>query len=274
MSSGQISRKVIEQIAFDLKGYEIPVAFLKSGEKVLWASLADQGIAPLSPVVKLIQGIFDQYIDHSFFYLRERIYTTLPLSEMDQGLVKLTAKRATGEIQCSDHQLDIRQVYPQIEFEEMVTDWVFEKSKHIQTPSLPHPLVIRDDQSAFLFLDQLIQKIPRGEVLHDYNRPIAAVLLNERDEVLSFSTNSNFKNKSFHAEVLCIQRAYRLGHIQRSDRLKLYVNLKPCRMCAGMLAHLKKDLNKIEVIYKTNDPGPLARGSSLEKLGRLRLFRD
>lgn len=239
---------------------------------------------PSSALVKLIQGVFDRHKDHSFFLLRQRIWTTAALSEMDRGMVKLTAKRArqiqeetgirvyklTGipEFQSMDTGLfkGIEEIEEHVVAEPEAL--FFESSLLQPAPPLPEAL-FKDEREIKAYLENLQAQVPRGDVLHDYNRPIAAMLVGPDRRALALSLHQGSINKTLHAEVCLCQdwaRAGRDALIPEGSRL--FIGLKPCQMCAAMISHLSRDVRDFRVIYLQDDPGPLAQGTTLQRDGR------
>lgn len=253
-----------EQIAFELKaayGPEHDYAWVTHQEKVYFAKYPRGLEGPCSAVVKLIQHLFDDFVDQSFFILRNRIFCTGRLTLMCEGMVQLAAKRATGGVLPKDNSQPTQM--PKIEVgapEEHVL-----KTKHaVQVPWKP-PYLIGDAIEAHYYLQDLISKIPRGEVLHDYNRPIAAFICSAEGKVLSWAVNNNSKNKTLHAEIAAIQKFHQVFKSKLPAGSVIYTSLKPCRMCAGMIVDMAEDPKDLKVIYFQDDPGPLAQNTELEK---------
>jgi hypothetical protein len=224
-------------------------------EKKIYFVRQAKGISgPTSPVVKLIQGIFEQFVDHSFFILRNRIYTTAKLTPMCQGMVDLAAKRVTGEIRAKDQGIELQEELIEIKGPDILV------SEHLVPVHWNPPKVIHTEVEAKGALEDLCRLIPRGEVLHDHNRAIGAILCDQIGKVISWSTNNNYKNKTLHAEVCLLQSLQ--GTLPEGGTL--YVSLKPCRMCANMIAHLLPFDTKFSVRYLQDDPGPKASRTDLE----------
>lgn len=222
---------------------------------------------PSSATAKLLQGIFDQFRDHSFFILRNRIHTDHPLSEMDQGMIRLVAKR-WSPAETSDLN-EILKRYPSLEIgakEELFYPVRALPPEH----AISIPMYLESLEEILRALGNLEKRIPRGEILHDHARPIAAILTDKDGRVLGHALHSAIFNKTLHAEVRLAQDYY-----QRTGRglpagARVYVSLKPCRMCAGLLRQAAEDEKSLEVHYLHDDPGPAARGSWLEGRGQLR----
>lgn len=218
-----------------------------------------------SAVVKLIQGLFDRHKDHSFFLLRQRIWTTAPLSEMDRGMIKLTAKRARqlepAESSAFDGELEEHLVAP--------AEALFFESSLLQPVSPLSTEPLQNPGKIKAYLEHVQAQVPRGEVLHDYNRPIAAALVDSKNQVLALSRHQGAVNKTLHAEVcLCQEWARGPEGPRFPEGSRLFVGLKPCQMCAAMISHLSRETRDFRVIYLQDDPGSLAQGTSLERDGR------
>ncbi len=265
--------KRVEHIAFLLapSKQEGEIAFVEHKDVVYYARFPKDVTAPSSAVVKLLQGLFDQYIDHSFFILRQRIYTTAQLSEMCRGMIKVVAKRATETIQPTDHSLDLK-----VRFQEVGSAHeVLINVTHLNEENKAELKDVADwvrkqnpaDELQYLKIAQgLSGRVPRGDVLHDYDRSIAAILVDKDGQVLSYGLNSNSKNKTLHAEVNLLQRLYKNGGRRIPAGAVLYSTHKPCKMCAGMIHDWCDDLNHVQVFYGIEETGALSRQTVLDRL--------
>lgn len=241
---------LVQQIAFDLARPGFELAFV-SHKGVLYASYFPQGVpAPSSAVVKLVQGLFDRHIDHSFFILRNRIFTTARVTAMCQGMVKVVAKRLQGEVQAIDHGHGLS-------FEKIIVgdDEVFAP---ITLLSVENQLALEsiqalEETSKLAWVKKIAALNARGEVLHDYDRDIACLLLGPLGEILSYGLNSNSKNKTLHAEVNMVQRFFREKGVKLPAGMKLYTTRKPCKMCAGMIHDWSDNPAALEIYYLEDD---------------------
>ncbi|MFV8257230.1 Bd3614 family nucleic acid deaminase [Bdellovibrio bacteriovorus] len=267
-----LAEKRAEHIAFLLASDGGEVAFVEDKGIVYFARFPGGVAAPSSAVVKLLQGLFDRFVDHSFFILRQRIYTTAVLTEMCRGMVKVVAKRITENIKPHNHGGE-----PGLQFVEIssagqillpvahlnqenqkpvseVSKWL--QSQKAQTPGQQLELA-----------SGLADLVPRGDVLHDYDRDIAAFLLNDQGQLLSYGVNSNSKNKTLHAEVNLVQRLYRETGKKIPAGAVLYSTHKPCKMCAGMIYHWCEDPSQMKVYYSVEEKGGLSRQTVLDQHG-------
>lgn len=256
--------KLQEQIAFDLHrefGADYEYAWVTHQNKVYFARCPKDLQGPSCATTKLIQFLFDEFVDQSFFILRNRIFTTEILTPMAEGMVQLAAKRATGKVLARDHVVEA----PRQWIEMGSKDQHFLKSRHEMELEWKAPEWIHDAIEAQYYLQDLISRIPRGDVLHDFNRPIAVFICAPSGKLLSWAVNNNSKNKTLHAEVTALMKYFETYGRKLPSHTKIYVSMKPCRMCAGMIVNMMENPDEIEVIYFQDDPGPLARNTELEK---------
>ncbi|UXR64091.1 Bd3614 family nucleic acid deaminase [Bdellovibrio bacteriovorus] len=267
-----LAEKRAEHIAFLLAQDGTDVAFVEH-EGVLYYARCSQGKKhlPSSAVVKLLQGLFEQFVDHSFFILRQRIHTTAELTEMCRGMVKVTAKRVTASVIPRDHQLP----GPEKIFEVAAGADILPISQHLSAENQRPLSEVRqwvaelkpNSELAFLqAVAKLARKVPRGKVLHDHDRDIAAVLVDKNGDVLSYGLNSNSKNKTLHAEVNLLQRFYREQQRGIPAGAVLYSTHKPCKMCAGMIYQSAEDPHALKVYYSVQENGGLSRQTVLDRL--------
>lgn len=236
------------------------VAFVEHQGVLYYSYAAIDRQGPPSAVVVLLQNIFDQFIDHSFFILRNRIFTTATLSEMDRGMIKVVGKRATGNIEPCNHDLQelprLQEVHSQTmaspHLNEMNSWTLSEVQKYLPNNSP------RADQDYLRSAFTLAEQVPRGEILHDYDRGIAALMLGPDNELLGFGVNSNSKNKTFHAEVNMIQKYHRETGKKLPAGTRIYSTHKPCKMCAGMIFDGAEDPKSLQVFYGIEETGRLS----------------
>ncbi|WII72571.1 Bd3614 family nucleic acid deaminase [Bdellovibrio sp. 22V] len=265
-----LTEKTAAHIAFLLDKEGFDLAFVESKGVVYYSYFPRNLAGPSSAVVKLLQGVFDRFLDHSFFILRQRIFSTAPLSEMCQGMVKVVAKRITGNIVPLNPQMDLAFTYEQVG----AADAALLEVQHLNKENALTLQEVRDwfrHQSLHNHEDhleaatRLAAHVPRGEVLHDFDRNIAAVLVDEKDEVLSYGINSNSKNKTLHAEVNLLQRYFKETGKKVPAGARLYSTHKPCKMCAGMIYHWSESPQNLQVYYAIEETGGLSRETVLDR---------
>ncbi|MBX3040035.1 MAG: Bd3614 family nucleic acid deaminase [Bdellovibrionaceae bacterium] len=260
-----------EQLAFDLQrsGYES--AFVESAG-TLYFSRYPQGLqSPSSATIKLLQGVFDQHQDSSFFILRHRLYTTGPLSERCRGMIKVAAKRATANIQPRNHGLTLDLKRTEIGFSEnplfpvqadgRTTSPSEERIDSILSRSAESP------SEMLILAEEIASLIETGGPLHDFHRQIAAVLKSREGEILGYGINTNALNKTLHAEINLIQKFFTRTGQRIPKGATLYSTHKPCKMCAGMIHDWSEDPKGMKVFYRNEEKGGLSRNTILDTVG-------
>lgn len=239
-----------QQIAYNLLRPGFELAFVCHGDKIYYSYFPEKGVGPSSAVIKLLQGIFDQFKDLSFFILRNRIYTTARAKFMCHGMVKTVAKRLSSDIEARDWGLILASQLIQVGNDEILTPIQLLSREN----QLPLSEILSLKQDSFL---RWIQKIAalnaRGDVLHDFDRDIACLLIGGAGEVLSFGLNSNSKNKTLHAEINMVQRFFRETGRKIPLKTKIYTTRKPCKMCAGMIHDWSEEPSSLEIHYMEVD---------------------
>ncbi|MEO7164041.1 MAG: Bd3614 family nucleic acid deaminase [Bdellovibrionia bacterium] len=224
-----------------------------------------------SAIVQLIQGIYDTHPDQAHTILRNRIYTNAALTEMCHGMIRVAAKRVTGELHPTNHgispsteylgketlEIPERRLSAQQEFPQQFDGFQTFIEKLSSSPASP----TQDSHEQFMRAAiKLRDLIPRHEgPRYLSQRPIAALLVSETHQVLAWGTNSNSKNKTLHAEINLVQsfQSKMGGKLPRGSRI--YTTLKPCKMCAGMIWTAAEDIRSITVYFLEDDPGPFAK---------------
>ena len=111
---------------------------------------------------------------------------------------------------------------------------------------------------------RMAQAIPQSGHLHQRDRPVAALLVGPDGAILGGSINTNSKDRTRHAEVNLIQGWYARTGLEIPSGARIFVTLKPCRMCSAMILECAGDRNAIQVLYAEDDPGPQARNTCLD----------
>lgn len=218
------------------------LAWLTHQDKVYFARYQSRLNEPHSAVTQLIQGLFEAKVDNSFFILRERIFTNQKeLSTMDRGMVKMAAKRIALSREAPNLQ--------------NATELSFSKSRFEVEDNVIYDLPTRlgSEGEAKELVERIEKLIPRGDVLHDVNRPIVALWTDADLKPLIARVNLAGKNKTLHAEVRTIQEYYRQNKKQLPMGAQLFVTLKPCAMCAGMIQHTQSAQIKVNYFAENMD---------------------
>lgn len=257
------SEPLFEQILFDLVQPGWDVAFVEHQGKLYYSQIQNSTHAPSSAVVKLLQGLFDEFVDHSFFILRNRIYTNAVLTSMCHGMIKVVAKRAST-IVARDHGIATQIQRIEIGAKESIII----QSRFLNRELIEKSYALATEKQSSLTSMQLLKSIatlnPRGEVLHDYDRDIAAVLFDAQGKILSLGLNNNAKNKTLHAEVNMVQDFFLRTGKKIPLGAKIFSTHKPCRMCAGMIDHWSEPRNEVFVFYGIEETGSLSRNTALD----------
>ncbi|MEK2689155.1 Bd3614 family nucleic acid deaminase [Bdellovibrio sp. GT3] len=248
------------------------MAFVEHEGRVFYSHFRKNQMAPSSAVVKLLQGIFDQQIDHSFFILRRRIFTSAALSEMCRGMVKVVAKRVSeavlpeADLEFSEH-LEFREIDNVENSISSVTQ--LNEQNQISLIDLRATWTVKSlatDEERLKAAFDLSQLVPRGKVLHDFDRGIAAILISAQGEILSYGINSNSKNKTLHAEVNMVQKYYQETGKKIPIDSVIYSTHKPCKMCAGMIYNWSESPKHLKVIYGIEESGGLSTQTVLDRM--------
>lgn len=97
---------------------------------------------------------------------------------------------------------------------------------------------------------------------------IGALLVSGQGQILGWGLNQRNLNNSFHAEVNTLQSYWKRTQNDVPAGAVLFTTLKPCKMCAGMIAH-----TGVQRVYMgQDDPGTHARNTALDGLTPKRLF--
>jgi tRNA(Arg) A34 adenosine deaminase TadA len=239
------------------------IALLRDGQTVYYARSA-AGCPPLqaAPIV-LIQGIYDHSPEQARRLVRNRIFTTTPLSESISGIVKVAAKRITASLALHNDHFKINS-------DDRVFEFHAQSIARPSSPSIPsggnfpeppqETLLGHSDFMALAF--RLAGQVDRREARYASNRPIAAILVSNENQILAAAVNTNAKNRTLHAEMNLIAS---LKEQRIPPRARLYTTLKPCKMCAGMIFDSAMEPESLQVIYGENDPGPHARHTALDR---------
>lgn len=254
----------IEQVAatLDRPGYH--VAFVIHKEQIFCAYVPKAFQGPSSAVIKLLQSLFDEHRDLSFFILRNRIFTTAPVLAQCHGMVKIVAKRVSGEVPAKDHGIPIPQQVHILGGDEPFASLKLrtpENELPLEQISVLAPEVISSKQKSanggspgmLEWVRKVAALNPRGNVLHDYDRDIACILVADSGELLGYGLNCNSKNKTLHAEVNMVQRYFRDRGQMIPANAHIYTTRKPCKMCAGMILDACESPRSLHIHFAEED---------------------
>jgi tRNA(Arg) A34 adenosine deaminase TadA len=234
------------------------IALIRDGSTIYRAK-SPQNCAPIrSAAVTLIQAIYDRKPEQARRIVRQRIHTTLPLSESLTGIVKVAAKRITSSLTLSE-------IEEMIGKSDEIVDLSAEPIWHPEPVALTPPSSARTDAEWI----ELAQKLARQTAQNGLkapkyasDRPIAALLVSRENTLLGADINTNAKNRTLHAEMNLISH---LTDQKIPAGARLFTTLKPCRMCAGMIHDSASDLASLRVIFAEDDPGTHGRNTALDR---------
>ncbi len=261
------NQRLIETIAYELNSLgHFPIAFLLDGGTVFYAtSKTDHPQAPQSPIVNLIQGIYEKFekeYGKARRVLRNRIYTTTPHPTiMCLGMTKVAAKRLTPGVKPTCHPIPVS-----VSYEDVTSQARSHQTFHLNNISTSTAHWSHTDFLQFAL--QLAKKVPRTNTRFRDDRAIASILVQiapeeRKNRILALGVNSNSSNKTCHAEVNLIQSYFQKSRQPIPPHSRIYTTLKPCKMCASMIWHCASDLNSLKIYYAEDDPGPFARDTIL-----------
>lgn len=94
--------------------------------------------------------------------------------------------------------------------------------------------------------------------------PVAAVIVNERGQVIAEGSNRVIGDcdPSAHAEIVALRKAGQGAGNYRLPDATLYVTLEPCAMCAMAMVHARLK----RVVFAARDPKTGAAGSVFDVL--------
>jgi len=219
-----------------------------------------QEFEPHSSVVNLIQGIYELNPAHAREILRNRIFTSHPLSEMCLGMIQVAAKRHS-----------VASALP--EFSNVSSISEPNPSKNHFEISLPLgrkvPQQFSDwKQAARNMMSEIaLASNEQDQPKYLRNRPVIAFLFNANNELLGWSKNTNSLNRTLHAEVNLVQGWWNKQRKGIPAGAKILTTLQSCKMCAGMIWSCAEAPDELEVFYLDQDPGPNARNRVWDRLG-------
>lgn len=246
LESKLIDHQRAEQIHFNLRQKTSAgnIAFVEHNNFIYWSQDYYQKI-PFSPVVILLQNLFDQWIDQSFFILRNRVYYSGEFNYMDLGMLKVVAKRGTDKVVAKNHNMNLEK----LSFVEICFT-TLNPMKFLGMNEINKNLVLNSEFELELNLEKLVSLNLSTIARHDQDRQIAAVLVDRNNKILSMGINSNSKNKTLHAEVVMLQKYYYQYKELLPVGSKIFSSHKPCKMCAGMIYELAQTKEKPFVFYE------------------------
>ena len=207
------------------------VAFLPLDDAMVW--VRGSGLPGSSPVLELVQAVYEAAPERIWTVLRQRIRTTDPVTAFDRAVADVAAKRV---------------------------------AEALPGPGEPPVLV---DYGRFAEVAQAKGRaalLAPGAPLALHGRDgVVAALVDPAGRVCLAARNAGGTNRTLHAETNLVH-----GWVARTaaglpEGWRIVTSLQPCRMCAAVIVAAAQ--GPIRVEYVRADPGPLATRTALQALG-------
>lgn len=196
----------------------------------------------VSPVFFLLKAIYRVDPRHWRHWTRRSIHLMHSPRGVDHGTLKVLAKRWGGV-----------GILPSVP----VTDL---------TPEVLDMCVADEGELNWVDpLSDLRARVLSREVHHGRN--VGAVAFDGDGKVLSWALSEPDHNPCDHAEMRMLQKYYLEHRRSLPVGTRVHVTLEPCRMCAEHLVAACEDSQSLRVNFDERDPGPMARGTVLERMG-------
>jgi tRNA(Arg) A34 adenosine deaminase TadA len=225
------------------------------GPKAAWLP-TDDGVWAVSgplwptPAFALMQAVWDYDPRRAHARLRRRIRTSAPVTPLDHAAAQVAAKRVAYVPPGQGSLPPITDL----------TSVALVAAGRWSEALVPASSRLDDPTRLDGWLDA-----PVGP-LATRDRPLLAALVDADGAVLMAARNTAGTNRTRHAEVNLVAAwaAQTGGPLPPGARV--VCTLRPCRMCAAMLLH--GHAGGLDVVFLHDDPGRLARGTSLDGIAR------
>lgn len=236
-------------VAIEIKLLAMNHAFLTHEDLLFYSSASEETYSPHSAVVNLIQGIYEHSPTYAREILRNRVFTTKPLTEMCSGIIKVAAKRhGLGAFAKTEKSVD-------------VTSLALNSSPHFST-ELEAASTWEEVTRSLHSKTSSNEAVP----LHMRDRNVSAILVSPENAILGWSKNTNSVNRTKHAEVNLVQGWWNKHKKPIPRGAKIFTTLQCCKMCAGMIWECAEDPKSLEIFYLEKDSGPNARNRVWDRL--------
>jgi hypothetical protein len=205
-----------------------------------------------TPVLSLIQAIWEHLPGQAHAALRARLRTPLSPSPLDRAAVQLAAKKLTGDLEPHPGPLEL----PVLELEPQLALARAKTRASVLEPLSP----LADPRE----LDAWLPPEPNPAPLAQRDRPLLAALLDPGGHVLLAARNTSGTNRTLHAELNLVHAWWMATGRPLPAGSRLLATLRPCRMCAALI--VRAAAAPLEVLYLHEDPGPLAQDTLLDEL--------
>lgn len=219
---------------------------------------ADRSPCPVSPFTRLIQGMYEYDPVFARAHLRSHLIYDSDLllpSERDLGMIKVAAKR----VRETNDALKIPGPIQAIEID-FINLWNYKNQSDFF--SIGSKITVPEAMKRLReFYRNEIMPVQSESRRFERARPEFALLLSAELEILAWARNTNYPNRTLHAEVNLIQSWWREMKRPIPARARLLTTLKPCKMCAGMIWDSCEDRASIDLVYDRFDPGPFGKST-------------
>ena len=232
-----------------------PMAWVEEGDFLYWSRSSHSVFE--SSVIRLITGIYQRDPRWARRIVRNRIFTTEALTESSWGTVKVAARRVDFSVRAlksgASHSVEI--VPSRGSADQPLNDTVEKVLLGWRGGS---------EDDVWKILDRMIAVAQSWES-RILALPVAAVLVDSEERILSWGVNSAWDYRTEHAETNLIRRWYAKGCPGVPE--KLWVTRKSCKMCSGWIWDAfagPAGVPTVQVCYRDPDEGPLAKTTVLD----------
>lgn len=210
-----------------------------------WAHVTGPTAAGRSPVLDLVQALWELDPRVAHIALRRRIRTTDPVTPADRAICDVAAKRVCHVDGAPGKTLTSADLGA---YAARARERAAGAAISVEALGLP------PDPAAWI-----ASLVPAGDdlPLARRDRPVVAVLAGPDGRILYAARNAGGANRTLHAELCLVQ-----GHGALPAGATVYTSLQPCRMCAAILVDAAA--GPLAVRYLEPDPGRLATRTALQ----------
>ena len=218
---------------------------------------------PSTPVLSLVWGIYEARGERAFEALRKHIHLEAPASELCRAVVRVGAKRLREAEQNPETTSGAADEIHNLPAWPLSEDAFFGS----EVPAL----FLESEAAVSLWLTARIEGLRTRHAataasLFERDRAVVAALIGADGRVLLEVRNVNRRNRVRHAEMNLALGWWDRHNVPFPPGSRVAVSLKPCRMCAAMIARASGP-EPVRVLYLEDDPGPHARSTCYDEPG-------
>lgn len=215
--------------------------------KILFARATPDDPPFITPVVKLIANIYSVEGDQSLRILRNKIHINYSATDACLGMAKVAAKGLRPNSILKVHEFESLDLSHPISLSENSDKADLAKKLHLQGQTPPEILL------------SLLDTVPRQGPQFQLARSVSALLMGPNNQLIAASINTNSTHKIQHAEYNLLLNLWNQLEVPPPAGSHLWVSLRPCKMCAGLLSHFSSQTrSQFHVTYLEDDPGRMA----------------